>query len=364
MLAAVVVWCTVVRHVTASSLSVKMSTEKWIPTRESNVQDWSGNPILTPDAFWFEWILGDPTAIAVDGDVHLFANTVFHGIVHYVADAKTPTSFDRVGTAVWFPGSVRPYAFVRNETAYLFYEQYAFPTYRSSRIMMTSSRVGEWKWSRAREVLKPELSWETIGTERVGNPFVYEDARTGTFRLYYSASSVHLEDANIDEPIYIGLAETNDLEHGAWTRVTTDPIEIENNPSPDDEDVLGVGSLKFVDGLEDDKIAFVNQVTRNRTDGTTGSTISCVRASDASGQSFVTVQAPLIAPTVPQDGWKRNYVYGFDTLRLSSSADADGDDLLVYYNARDGVRSASETIGVSKVSGTFLRDVRLFRRPG
>ena len=116
------------------------------------------------------------------------------------------------------------------------------------------------EWSpTSEEMLTPRFEWEKIGTKRVGNPYVTFSNLHKEYRMYYSASSVHLQvksleysdhelslikDSNIDEPIYLGLARADTLE-GPWTRVSDQPLEMD----PGDlgaEKLLGYGSIKWI----------------------------------------------------------------------------------------------------------------------
>ena len=85
----------------------------------------------------------------------------------------------------------------------------------------------EFRWANtSTEMLRPQLAWERIGTRRVGNPFVFYSEYQEEYRLYYSASSVHLEDSNIDEPIHLGLARA-DAPEGPWTRLAEEPLHVD-----------------------------------------------------------------------------------------------------------------------------------------
>ena len=79
---------------------------QWMNVSDSPVQDWAINPILSPTEKG-EWILGDPTVVQIGEKLHLFANEVFHGILHLEAPLDDPTAFTRVGYAVRDPGSMR-----------------------------------------------------------------------------------------------------------------------------------------------------------------------------------------------------------------------------------------------------------------
>ena len=281
------------------------------------------------------------------------------------------------------PGSVRPFTIVSGPEIFLFYEQYTLLSlFKNSSMQLKKGTVTgcdiTWEWGSS-TVLAPTLEWEKIGTERVGNPFVYQHPTTNKFMMYYSASSVHLEDSDIDEPIYLGAAVADRIE-GPYTRVSDEPLvvngidEIEVSLASfsltsfsltslrDDqrcvvltlysqgEKHMGIGSLKFIRGLGGDgqqtTWALLNRVSLTTATGHTGSTISLV-TSDDEGKSFTIEDTTLIAPPLKMDGgWKDTYVYGFDT-----AVDPDDDNFVkVYYNARDGYAHASEAIGVSRLS--------------
>ena len=128
----------------------------------------------------------------------------------------------------------RPYVYREGDRLYLYYEQYhASDLFRESSILMRTadilrSETGlEFRWANtSTEMLRPQLAWERIGTRRVGNPFVFYSEDHEEYRLYYSASSVHLEDSNIDEPIHLGLARADSPE-GPWTRLAEEPLHVD-----------------------------------------------------------------------------------------------------------------------------------------
>ena len=84
-----------------------VSTARWVNTSTPGVQDFASNPILKTTDLG-EWLLGDPTLIVINSTIHLFANEVFHGIVHYSAPLSKPEVFTKLGHVGWFPGSQRP----------------------------------------------------------------------------------------------------------------------------------------------------------------------------------------------------------------------------------------------------------------
>ena len=326
---------------TANSL---LNDDDWIVTETEKVLDYKNNPILRPTEP-LEWLLGDPTVVLIEEtqEIHMFVNEVFHGILHFSANYSQPTELTKQGTVIGFPGSVRPYVMRDGDRLHLYYEQYHLPLYRRSSIMLRSADIifkqtgskeekyistcqeenslfsgSEFQWdSQSSEVLRPELDWERKGTERVGNPFVVFSPGAQDYLLYYSASSVHLNDSKIDEPLYLGLARAVSPQ-GPWTRVSDRPLALDNEDIGDRR-ILGTGSLKFVKTaglLEDDSpslTALCNRVTLDSQERT-GSTISLLESPDG-GRTWRTTIGDLISPQVdtPQS-WKRSYVYGFDTL--------------------------------------------------
>ena len=115
------------------------------------------------------------------------------------------------------PGAQRAYAHFDSDkgSVVLFYEQYQPPAFKTSKLVWVESETGpgatdpmaKWTWTRPTVALVPTLPWEKVGTQRVGNPFVSFHRGSSKWRLHYSASSVHLADSDIDEPLHLGLAQ-------------------------------------------------------------------------------------------------------------------------------------------------------------
>merc|ERR1719264_1447952 len=178
------------------------------------------------------------------------------------------------------------------------------------------------------QVLRPQLSWEKEGSSRVGNPFVFstvaadafsnkgkgisnskgnEKGNNGTwedleFWMYYSAGSTHLADSNIDEPLHLGLAKAPSPA-GPWSRVSTQPIAIEDEDLPG-RSVIGVGSLKILDDTTSRIFALSNRITRDLETNSTGSTISLLSSID--GLAWQVEIGDLIGPeTEVESSWKQ-----------------------------------------------------------
>ena len=171
------------------------------------------------------------------------------------------------------------YAVLDGDKVVLYYEQYDAPFFKSSKLFWVEAAVSgnaAWSWSKPTLALSPTLDWEKVGTARIGNPFVFFNVAASKWRLFYSASSVHLPDADIDEPLHVGIAEAEAL-RGPWTRAApAKPINVSGGAYS--TDVWTVSSLKLVKPLctappcpNEPLIALCNRVTFNRTDNATGS---------------------------------------------------------------------------------------------
>jgi len=348
--------------------------EEWLPGSNPWVFDSASNPILEPPGL-LEWILVDPAVIQLGDQIHMFANEVFHGILHFTAPLNSPTNFTKLNTVIAFPGCVRPSILLVGSTLHLYYEQYQLPLFRSSAIMLRTARLimeGEtlvlgWEADSV-QILRPELAWEKEEGSRVGNPYVFHaagDLNRGDedgnakredeeFWMYYSAGSTHLADSNIDEPLHLGLAKAP-TPAGPWFRVSELPIAIEGEGLPG-QSVIGVGSLKILSGKNSQIFALSNRITRNVETNSTGSTISLLSSID--GLAWQVVIGDLIGPeTEVENSWKRAYVYGFDKIQDPTS----DQHWLVFYNGRDGWLVGREAIGVSLwPESTFLDDEMRF----
>ena len=204
----------------ALTKSFTASENDWIDAEkgDASIQNAASNPVLVPTDLG-EWIIGDPSMLDLpNGDRYVFANEIFHGIIWYKMDKSDPSkemTFQRQPkSVVGYPGAVRPFAHYEPSTGnvHLFYEQYRLTSlYRASDIWMKtgilSSDGATIAWEKSDiKILSPTLDWEKIGTERVGNPYVFWSSAKEKYVLYYSASSVHLPDSGVDEPIYLGMA--------------------------------------------------------------------------------------------------------------------------------------------------------------
>jgi len=297
---------------------------------EPSLCDWTmhpDNPLI--EAPGSEHLLGDPTVVhpdeSPDGRWHLFANSML-GIHHYVSDDGV--AWDMQQQSVVGVGAWRPHVHLHGSGTYhMTYEFFADITH--SEIQRIESADLE-SWSDPVTVITPELSWEMKNQETVGNPFL--TYHPDEYWLYYSTSGVELWDTGFREPMYIGVAwgTSIDSEYGK----SLDPIL---GPDPDDPwRNLGAGSLKELDEPEDGRrIAFNNGIYD--TGDHTGSAIR-VLASDNGLDWELRCDEPIVAPT--GEGWTTAFVYAFDSVR-------NGDEIWLYFNARDGWEVGSERIGLA-----------------
>ncbi|CAL1165681.1 unnamed protein product [Cladocopium goreaui] len=321
----------------------------WVQAQAAakGVDDWAKNPIIQPPSI-LNWIVGDPTVQRIGDEIHMWTNGALANIQHYVADAKDPTNFKQLNDSIQGFGTVRPYAYLdeANNKVILFYEKYEFPYIFASKMMAAEAEIGKWEFTNYTKILESELTWEKFGEKRVGNPFVFYNKVKGKYWLYYSASMIKLTDADVDEPMNLGLAEADNV-MGPYTRVVTEPLEIPSGfPGLF---IKGHGSLKMVKSPEADLtcdgvgVAVCNRLTFNPATNQTGSTLSMLRTTDG-GLSWQPVVTEFIGPTLQEGSWKEAFVYGFDTLMDPN----DASSMLIYYNARNGWKDATEQVGVSR----------------
>ena len=134
----------------------------------------------------------------------------------------------------------------------------------------------------------------------------------GKWRMFYSAGTVYLADALIDEPLHLGLALA-DSPRGPWTRASDKPVTLVGE-SVQDTEVIGIGSLKTVKWGEAAAAksfeALCNRITKHKETGETGSTISTLHQVDAIGLEWEIVDVMFIAPTPlsAKPTWKQGCV--------------------------------------------------------
>ncbi len=295
-----------------------------------NWQEFPGNPLIQPPDG--ETLIGDPTVLAPsetpDGQWHLFANSLA-GIHAY--DSADGLSWQPLGLTLFGLGAIRPFVLRDGGLYHLFFEQYDSATHSTIQ-HVTSADLAT--WSTPTTALEPALPWEQEALATVGNPYV--TLRRDGWWLYYSASTVHLDDAGFDEPRYIGVARAATLA-GPWQK-QPQPI---SGPNPQVAwRNLGAGSMKLLDDeLGGQRIALQNGIYLDAA-GHSRSAIAVLASPDGVVWTEV-CPAPVLAPH--GTGWEAALVYAFDTART-------GDTLRLYFNARDGWVDGVERIGLAQLS--------------
>lgn len=288
------------------------------------------NPLIQPPSG--EWLIGDPSVVspqeAPDGRWHLFANSLL-GIHHHTS--ADGISWKRHTPSLFGTGAFRAFLIREGAAYYLFFEK--FVGFSDSTIQVSTSKDLE-RWSTPLVVLKPELSWEKELTRTVGNPYVMK--REGNYWLYYSASSVRLDDAGFNEPRHIGLARATTI---------TGPYVKEPQPiiSPSKDEPLrnhGAGSIKLLTERVGGRWIALNNGIYLDPAGKSRSAIMVLSSEDGVKWSKVCSEA-ILAPT--DKGWMSSFVYAFDTVRV-------GDDIRVYFNAREGWKKGTERIGMAALT--------------
>ncbi|KYH41613.1 MAG: glycosyl hydrolase, family 43 domain protein [Candidatus Bathyarchaeota archaeon B26-2] len=294
----------------------------WRPERW---RDFPQNPLIEPPA---HNVIGDPQIILpgeYDERWHMYA----HGggvIYRYVSEDGVEWNLEQtIDYFARWAGLV--YIYKEDGTWYLFYTKADGEA--NTTICVRESRDLD-KWSDEKEVLEPELSWETEGRcVQVRNPCLLKVG--DTYRLYYSGGTVWFDDCGYEEPKYVSFAEAEDI-YGPY-RKYGEPIIRPDRRVPYRN--FGAGALKVF--IWDYAFLGFNNGIYKDDEGRSRSAINVMVSSD--GVEWVDAPYnPIIAPT---EGWKRAMVYQLDVV-----FNYEGKNI-VYYNARDGWRGGTERIGAS-----------------
>jgi hypothetical protein len=282
------------------------------------------SPILADPTFLFPYECGSEAS----GQAmwNLFAHGAF-GIERF--ESKDGLAWTRRGLVL--RDGMRAFVRLVGTEYFLLYERYrpfALPLQLlpkrprwKSRIELRRSPDLE-TWSPPEILLEADFPWARdpeLG-DSVSNPCL---VRAGdVWRLWFSASLVHLPDCGFDEPKYVGCAVATN---------PGGPFGIEAGPRIQPlrgkgEEILGAGSIKVLE-LDDGWIGLQNRIYEG-SEGRSRSAIFLLASSD--GLHFEEARPePLLAPS--PEGWRSSHVYACD-CRI------DRRDGLVYlyYNARDG----------------------------
>ncbi len=296
-------------------------------------KEYSHNPIIYPP--FPSPVIADPTFLPPeqthDGTWHLFAHVPLWGcaissIVHFIS--HDGIEWSRIKKIVSRSG-LRPYVFRFEEMYYIVYERLInyFPQYHS-RIELVSSK-DLINWSNPKTILEPYLPWHKEGTKlgSISNPCIIQ--HKGSFRLYYSGGLVYLNDCKFSEPKYIGYAVSDNI-LGPYISFDAPLI----TPSVDDPyQNLGAGSIKVIK-FDDGYVGFQNGIYWDHKEMHSGSAIRMLVSDEGIVWKLFTSD-PIIKPSV---GWKRSHVYASD-VRIR------GNNLVMYFNARNGWLIGNEKIG-------------------
>ncbi len=272
--------------------------------------DWVADPaVLTPPE-------------SPDGRWHMFCSG--KGIKHFTSEDGVNWTFQ--GTIL--PRGYSPFIFCEGQTFWLFYQ---VGEDRESRIVCRPS--GDLtKWGEERVVLVGEKEWERgiRGEPYVRNPCLLKVG--DEYWLYYSAGYILLPDTGYAEPSFVCLARSRNL---------LGPYE--KHPEPliaprlsDRWRNLGAGAMK-VYRFGDVFVGFNNGIYWGE-DLHSHSAIHVLLSRD--GVNWLDAPwNPVLLPT--GEGWKKSHVYQLDVKAV-------GDELWMFYNARDGWAGATERIGLAR----------------
>ncbi|OWY25169.1 glycosyl hydrolase family 43 [Sphingobacteriales bacterium UPWRP_1] len=283
------------------------------------------NPVISPP--YGSPVIADPTFLtpdeSTDGQWHLFAHSVW-GLHHYVSANGLAWQHHRL----MFTGAMRAHIFAENNKYYLLYERYTpFKLFISwlpglkwySEIVMRESD-NLITWSKPHTLLQPTLPWHTdakLGSA-VGNPCLVKTGKK--YRLYYSASLVHLPDCGFNEPKYIGVA-TSDKINGVYMPL---PEPVISPHAADNRCNLGAGAIKAI-YCADGFAGFQNSIYLNLHTNKSSSAIQLLTSENGIDWHYAD-EYPLLAPGQPN--WMRSHVYALDVKKY-------GNGWYLFFNARN-----------------------------
>ena len=296
-------------------------------------KEYPSNPLIQPAEE--NGLIGDPTIVlpadAPDGKWHMFAYGLM-GIHHLTS--LDGISWKMLPATLFSIGVVRPFVF-RDKSGtkpvfYMFVEQYSSLT-ASEMYYSTSTDLKH--WNDLAVLLKPELAWETDPNSTLGNPYLMYREDQKKYWLYYSASNVLIPECKFYEPLHIGVAVSDGI-LGPYSK-NPQPII-----SPDSSNPLmnmGAGSIKLLQEKVGGRFVALNNGIYKDSEGKSRSAIEVLSSADGLKWNYV-CNGAVVAPS--GDGWKKAFVYAFDTVRV-------GDQIRMYFNARDGWSGGVERIGMA-----------------
>ncbi len=328
--------------------------EKWI--------EYPGNPIVGREEIGKpKAAIGDPQVLTpgqFDDKWHMF----YHG---FYDDTYTPflhhmVSDDGFDWKLLYKKqyNVNPmYLFYDKESQewILFYsavlsrEEGAVEKYGCVNIIRAKRSKDLTEWGEDIDILIPTLDWEREHDPSQKNRI---EARNpclvrlpnGRYRLYYSAGTVKLQDCGYEEPKYISFAES-DSPLGPYEKLGR-PIIAPDADNPYRN--LGAGAIK-VYSYNGGFLGLYNSIYVDDK-GHSRSAINLLLSED--GENFEEAPFnPIVLPT--GRGWNSDLVYQLDLVRW-------GEELRLYYNAREGQEEGIERIGCSIIKDS-KSDIGLLR---
>ncbi len=317
-------------------------------------QDEKNNPIV--GYFYGEknrYAIGDPQVVTpeeFDGKWHMFYHGFFDEGVPYFYHVISDDGLTWEFKARW-QFNVGPTYMFRDKERWILYtstviyrdmraQGRAEDTYgeRVSYIIQARTSENFEEWSEPTDVILVDLPWERVGPEFcVRNPCMVR-LPNGRYRLYYSGGSLNLDICNYPEPLHIGYAESDDPISGFVKR--SEPILSPDLDNPYRN--LGCGGFK-VYGWEGKFLALYNPIYKDE-EGMPRSAIA-VMVSDDGVDWKEAPYGPIFLPGTAE--WKKALVYQLDIATV-------GDELRIYYNARDEWLEGIERIGMSSLKDASI----------
>jgi len=273
-----------------------------------------------------DWV-ADPAVLmpseSPDGKWHMFCSG--RGIKHFISEDGIKWKFHCLALQEGYS----PFIFKENDLFWLFY-QVGVGRHRETAIVCRPSKDLH-NWGERKLILVGEHMWERgiFGEPYVRNPCVIKVG--DEYWLYYSGGYILLPDTGYEEPSFVCLARSKNL-LGPYEKY---PKPIISPRLTDRWRNLGAGAMKVykIGGIF---VGFNNGIYWGE-DLHSHSAIHALVSNDGINW-FDSPRNPILAPS--EKGWKRSHVYQVDCKIV-------GNELWLFYNARDGWTEATERIGLA-----------------
>ncbi len=307
-------------------------------------QDYSDTPLINPP--FPDWILADPSVLtpseSPDKTWHMFVHGMF-GLYHYTS--KTGLVWKKQSKTIVRMG-FRPWIYNENKKYYLIYEKINvlgktpfrvnFPYYNSHLEIITSEDLIN--WDKPKVMVRPTLSWHKTppSNGNIGNPCLIKIGNK--YRLYYSAGLIYLPDCRFCEPRYLGVAESKNI-FGPYKFISkplhTGDNDKYTNISASANRVYHPERAMKVYSHNNGYIGLQTCIFKNPKTRKSTASIRFTRSQD--GLHWESISGPIVKP---DKEWKRSHVYVGDLKSF-------GNELRIYYNARNGWVWGREAVGLS-----------------